>query len=75
MFLLLPAKNNAMELLTVLLLSLAAFAAEAAAKPNILVVLTDDQGRGDYSAFGTKDIRTPHMARLCREPIPADTRR
>ncbi len=36
-------------------------------KPNILVILTDDQGRGDYSAFGTKDIRTPHMDRLCRE--------
>ena len=43
--------------------------AEAAlgAKPNILVILTDDQGRGDYSAFGTKDIRTPHMDRLFRE--------
>ncbi|MGA2502025.1 MAG: sulfatase-like hydrolase/transferase, partial [Tepidisphaeraceae bacterium] len=43
-------------------------AADAArsAKPNILVILTDDQGRGDYSAFGTKDIRTPHMDRLCR---------
>ena len=38
-----------------------------APKPNILVILTDDQGRGDYSAFGTKDIRTPHMDRLFRE--------
>ena len=25
------------------------------------------QGRGDYSAFGTKDIRTPNMDRLFRE--------
>ena len=33
----------------------------AAGKPNILVVLTDDQGCGDLSAAGTKDIRTPHM--------------
>jgi arylsulfatase A-like enzyme len=39
------------------------------AKPNIVVILTDDQGRGDYSAFGTKDIRTPHMDRLFREGI------
>jgi arylsulfatase A-like enzyme len=39
------------------------------AKPNILVILTDDQGRGDYSAFGTKDIRTPHMDRLFREGL------
>ncbi|HEX3719783.1 MAG TPA: sulfatase-like hydrolase/transferase [Verrucomicrobiae bacterium] len=37
------------------------------AKPNILVVLTDDQGRGDYSAFGTKDIHTPHIDRLFHE--------
>jgi arylsulfatase A-like enzyme len=38
-----------------------------APKPNLVVILTDDQGRGDYSAFGTKDIRTPHMDRLFRE--------
>lgn len=35
--------------------------------PNLLVVLTDDQGRGDYSAFGTPDIRTPNIDRLYRE--------
>jgi len=38
-----------------------------ATAPNILIILTDDQGRGDYSAFGTKDIRTPNMDRLFRE--------
>jgi arylsulfatase A-like enzyme len=42
-------------------------AAAAAPKPNLLVILTDDQGRGDYGAFGTKDIRTPHMDLLFRE--------
>ena len=36
-------------------------------KPNMLVILTDDQGRGDYSAFGTRDLRTPNMDRLFRE--------
>src|ERR1041384_2109509 len=36
-------------------------------KPNIVIILTDDQGRGDYSAFGTRDIRTPNLDRLCRE--------
>ena len=38
-----------------------------AAPPNIVVILTDDQGRGDYSAFGTPDIRTPAIDRLFRE--------
>ena len=36
-------------------------------KPNILIILTDDQGRGDYSAFGTRDIHTPNMDRLFHE--------
>ncbi|MGB8169750.1 MAG: sulfatase-like hydrolase/transferase [Chthoniobacteraceae bacterium] len=35
--------------------------------PNILVILTDDQGRGEYSAFGTKDLRTPNLDRLFHE--------
>ena len=43
----------------------AAGPAGEAAKPNILVILTDDQGRGEYSDFGTRDIRTPAIDRLC----------
>ncbi|WP_237729403.1 sulfatase family protein [Schlesneria paludicola] len=41
-------------------------------RPNVIVILTDDQGRGDYSAFGTKDIRTPAIDRLCREGMTFD---
>jgi arylsulfatase A-like enzyme len=40
--------------------------------PNVLVILADDLGRGDYSAFGTKDIRTPHIDRLFREGMACD---
>ena len=36
-------------------------------KPNVLIILADDLGRGDYSAFGTKDIQTPNVDRLCKE--------
>ncbi len=35
--------------------------------PNLLYILADDLGRGDYSAFGTADVRTPHIDRLVRE--------
>jgi arylsulfatase A-like enzyme len=41
-------------------------------RPNILVVLVDDLGRGEYSAFGTKDLRTPAIDRLCREGMTFD---
>ena len=49
-----------------------ALAAAAAAKPNIMVILADDLGRGDYSAFGTPDIRTPHIDRLFLEGLAFD---
>src|SRR4051812_29606100 len=52
------------SLLLALLLSPA-----SAAKPNILFILTDDQGRGDYSAFGTKDIHTPAIDRIFKEGL------
>ena len=31
------------------------------ARPNIVVVLTDDQGMGDLSCTGNKIVRTPHI--------------
>ena len=52
--------------LTMFLFGGSIFAAEPA-RPNVIVILADDMGRGDYSAFGTNDIRTPALDRLCRE--------
>ena len=37
-----------------------------------MVILSDDQGREDYSAFGTADVRTPHIDRLYREGMAFD---
>ena len=42
------------------------------ARPNIVVILADDHGRADYSAFGTKDLRTPHIDRIFREGMTFD---
>ncbi len=33
-------------------------------RPNILVIFTDDQGYGDLSCFGSKEIRTPRIDSL-----------
>ena len=33
-------------------------------RPNIVVILTDDQGYGDLGAYGARDMRTPNMDAL-----------
>jgi N-sulfoglucosamine sulfohydrolase len=52
------------RLLLVLLTSIALPLALAAAPPDIVVFLTDDQSQLDCAAYGEKTIRTPHMQRL-----------
>jgi arylsulfatase A-like enzyme len=42
-------------------------AAPEGSKPNIIVMLTDDQGYGDLGCFGAKNISTPNIDRLCKE--------
>ena len=41
-------------------------------KPNILIILTDDQGYHDVSYYGTKDIHTPHIDALCKAGMRFD---
>ena len=36
----------------------------AGTRPNIILVLTDDQGMGDLSCFGNPVLRTPNMDSL-----------
>ena len=38
-------------------------------KPNVIVVITDDQGYGDLAAHGNEMISTPHLDRLWRESV------
>lgn len=44
-------------------------AAQAPARPNVLVLLTDDQGYGDFSCHGNPVLKTPHMDRLHGESV------
>lgn len=41
--------------------------ANAMARPNFIVILTDDQGYGDLGCFGSKTIRTPRLDRFATE--------
>ena len=42
-------------------------AAAAAERPNIIVVLSDDMGRGDLGCYGGKVAPTPNIDRLAAE--------
>ena len=38
-----------------------------AKQPNVIVILTDDQGWGDLSLNGNTDLETPHIDSLARD--------
>ena len=55
-----------------LLASLALFApptAAAADRPNVLIVMTDDQGLGDFSYTGNPVLKTPNLDRFAKESV------
>lgn len=56
------------RLITPLLLALwsAALSAAPTAQPNIIVIMGDDIGYGDVSAYGATELETPHIDRLAR---------
>ncbi len=41
----------------------------AAAKPNVILVMTDDQGYGDLSCHGNPTLQTPNLDRLHAESV------
>ena len=43
-----------------------------AQKPNIILILTDDQGYGDVNAHGHPFLKTPHMNKLHAESVSFD---
>lgn len=44
----------------------------AAEQPNVLVILTDDQGFGDFCLHGNPHLSTPHIDRLGRQSVRFD---
>jgi arylsulfatase A-like enzyme len=40
-----------------------------ARKPNVLLIITDDVGYGDFGSYGAPDIKTPNVDRLAKEGV------
>ena len=55
--------------LAAVLISFAATPNISAERPNIVLVSIDDMGWGDFSCFGNRDAKTPHIDQLAREGI------
>ena len=45
------------------------FNATAAKRPNVVLVITDDQGYGDLSCHGNPVLKTPHLDKLHSESV------
>lgn len=45
------------------------FAQNLQKKPNVIVILTDDQGTLDMNCYGSKDLMTPHMDALAASGV------
>src|SRR6516225_633160 len=54
---------------SVLLASLAGGRAADRARPNVVIVLTDDQGLGDFSYTGNPVLKTPHFDAFARGSV------
>ena len=52
------------RLLVILVLATAGLLTQAVDRPNVILVVTDDQGYGDISAHGNPWLKTPEMDRL-----------
>ena len=40
-----------------------------AGRPNIVLIVTDDIGYGDFGVYGAPDVRTPNIDRLARQGV------
>ena len=55
---------NTRLMLSVCVLAVATAVAHAAPPPNVVFLLSDDQGWGDYGFMGHPQVQTPNLDRL-----------
>src|SRR5262245_2707587 len=61
--------RRALLVCSLFLLGPAGVVAAEAKGPNVLVIITDDQGHGDLGFHGNPKIRTPHLDQLARQSV------
>jgi arylsulfatase A-like enzyme len=58
-----------LALLGLCLCAVPAAAQSAAARPNVVLIVTDDVGYGDLGSYGAPDVKTPHIDSLARDGV------
>ena len=61
--------SHTMRILAILTLAISLISSAVARQPNVILVMTDDQGYGDLSCHGNPDFKTPHLDRLHDESV------
>lgn len=56
-------------LVVVLVITSAESVSVSAQRPNVVIVITDDQGYGDLSCIGNPVLKTPHLDQLYEESV------
>lgn len=64
--------NRTVKIAFILAAGMFAAGAVIAEKPNIVLVITDDQGYGDLGCTGNPIIKTPHIDKLASESVALD---
>ena len=64
--------NLLVRLVAVIAAAVPAIALQAATRPNVVVILSDDQGWGDLSLNGNRNLSTPHVDSLARDGAAFD---
>lgn len=63
------ARGLVVALLSALIAAGLSSAARAAKRPNVIVVLSDDQGFGDFSLNGNPVLKTPNLDALAKQSV------
>ena len=61
--------NVAIVASLILYVIFAALSQASGGRPNIIILLTDDQGYGDLGHHGNTDIKTPNIDRFAQESV------